>query len=328
MPLLRATFSHRDAAPASELENLGGLISGCDLMLTPVVDGGHAEWAYPVVWRDYFSEYQAAGWQEYWSRSWCRVEALLAAVQPVADPAARAALFRGSLSAALAVGRRPHVLFGSKEVSSGRTPLFLPPLLATHYETYAPERGELTVESDRAVVAALTAEMRKAIVPLQPGWRGEYRGEGAGDGFFTYDDGDTYEGQFLDGKKHGRGRYVEACGNIYEGPYLHDKMHGEHGTCTYANGNVYSGSFEQNKRHGAGRYVLASGDVYDGEWVDNKKHGTGTLTSASGEVYAGEWALNQKHGRGTSTAPGGASHHGVWRHGVLEAGEEVGAHSC
>ena len=72
-------------------------------MLSPVVDGGHAEWDYPVVWRDYFSEYQAAGWQEYWSRSWCRVEALLAAVQPVADPAARAALFRGSLSAALAV---------------------------------------------------------------------------------------------------------------------------------------------------------------------------------------------------------------------------------
>ena len=51
--------------------------------------------------------------------------------------------------------------------------------------------------------------------------------------------------QFLDGKKHGRGRYLEACGNKYEGPYVHDKMHGEHGTCTYANENVYSGSFDQ-----------------------------------------------------------------------------------
>ena len=98
--------------------------------------------------------------------------------------------------------------------------------------------------------------------------------------------------QFLGGKKHGRGGYLEACGNTYEGPYVHDKMHGEHGTCTYANGNVYSGSFEQNKRHGAGRYVLASGDVYDGEWVDNKKHGAGTLTSASGEVYV--WGVGSE----------------------------------
>ena len=66
------------------------------------------------MWKDYFAQYKAAGWQEYWSRGWCRVEAMLAAVKAV--KAGRAALFGGALRTSLLAGRRPHVLFGTKEL--------------------------------------------------------------------------------------------------------------------------------------------------------------------------------------------------------------------
>ncbi len=47
-------------------------------------------------------------------------------------------------------------------------------------------------------------------------------------------DGDRYEGDFIDGKKHGRGIYTFPNGNRFEGDYLDDKRHGQ-GIMTYAN---------------------------------------------------------------------------------------------
>ena len=43
-----------------------------------------------------------------------------------------------------------------------------------------------------------------------------------------------YEGDFIDGKKHGRGIYTVPNGNRFEGDYLDDKRHGP-GIMTYAN---------------------------------------------------------------------------------------------
>ena len=61
----------QDGAPASELEQLGALIQQCDLLLTPVHDPGHKEWAYPTLVTNWYTQYKAAGWAEYWSRG-CR----------------------------------------------------------------------------------------------------------------------------------------------------------------------------------------------------------------------------------------------------------------
>ena len=35
--------------------------------------------------------------------------------------------------------------------------------------------------------------------------------------------GDKYEGEFYQGKKHGKGVFTEADGNVYDGEYLYDK---------------------------------------------------------------------------------------------------------
>eukprot|EP00037_Helgoeca_nana_P009754 m.85551 g.85551 ORF g.85551 m.85551 type:complete len:417 (-) comp19786_c0_seq1:243-1493(-) len=297
----------QDAAPASELASLGDLIAGCDCILTVVVDEGHAVWEYPIRWRSYFTEYLAPGWVDYWDRAWCRVEALLAATRPATHCIERARLFRGALASTVKLGRRPHMLYGSKEMANSKTPLFLPPLLHKHLDEFSPDKGSLTVYSDRPIIERLAEEARQASVAsqLRPGWRQHpeaadaeamFTGEGEGRGVRVYADGDVYTGDFLDEKRHGLGKYVETTGNCYVGRYVLDQMEtaaGETAVCTYANGNVYEGEFQQSERHGNGRYTLADGDCYEGSWAHNRKHGHGVYTAAStGVVQVGEWHEN------------------------------------
>ena len=210
-------------------------MQACDLMLTPVVDVDHKQWAIDAsTWSgNWFDEYLAPGWKEYWSRGWCRVEAMLAAVKPVA--AGRAELFRGAMKVHLLGGHRPHVLFGTKELETNHPVIFLPPLLHSKFEQYKPELGALTKDTDRVAVQRLTVEARKDVVELVVGWVGEYRGEGVGRGKLVYPDGSVDEGEFKDGVLHGHGKGVVADGNVYEGQY------------------------KEGKRHGKGRYVSADG---------------------------------------------------------------------
>lgn len=212
----------QDGAPASELNNLGNLIAACDALITPIIDPDHSQWDYPELWSDYFAEYCASGWQEYWSRGWCRVEAMIAAVRPVAD--GRAALYRGAMAAALDAGRRPHLLFGAKEQvgpqnTGRRPPLFLPPLLNSMFDKYAPEDGALTKESDRVAVRKLSEEARWLVKEQVVGYVGEYQGKGDGHGRYHFVTGDWYDGQMREGVNHGKGKMCFATGDVYEGEY-------------------------------------------------------------------------------------------------------------
>ena len=58
-------------------------------------------------------------------------------------------------------------------------------------------------------------------------------------------------------------------GNVYEGEWRDDKRHG-HGKCTFSTGDVYEGEWKDGKKHGRGKYTYSTGDVYEGEWKDNK----------------------------------------------------------
>ena len=66
--------------------------------------------------------------------------------------------------------------------------------------------------------------------------------------FYTYSNGDVYEGSWKYNKKHGQGKCTHANGAVNEGSYIDDKIHGQ-GNYTYANGAVYEGGLENNKRH-------------------------------------------------------------------------------
>ena len=106
----------------------------------------------------------------------------------------------------------------------------------------------------------------------------------------TYADGETYAGEWCDGKKNGRGTYKWADGSMYEGDWVDNEMHGA-GRETYANGPfkvTYEGEWVRGKRHGAGKMTWAGGSMYEGEWVDGKDNGTGRMTYANGQTAAGK----------------------------------------
>lgn len=103
-----------------------------------------------------------------------------------------------------------------------------------------------------------------------------------------YDGGDVYEGEILNGKRHG------------------------HGTYTWADGDTYEGDWKDGKRCGRGKLIQygksPSGETYmkysyDGEWLDNREHGHGICVEGDfgwekmDKVFEGEWVDGKRQGR-------------------------------
>ena len=86
---------------------------------------------------------------------------------------------------------------------------------------------------------------------------------------------DVYEGTFLNGRKHGRGRLQ------------------------FANGDVYEGDFKNGLIDGTGEYQFVSGDVYVGDYLNGVQHGMGIVVYADGQRYEGTFANGVPHGQGT-----------------------------
>lgn len=130
----------------------------------------------------------------------------------------------------------------------------------------------------------------------------------------------TYEGEFVEGRRHGRGEWVRHgaryCGDFYEGD-----AHGR-GTYTSADGAVYEGEWRHNRRHGVGRdhYPPKDGVArlrYEGEWHADERHGSGAKYAATGRLeYDGEWRRGKRHGTGRYVFSDGSDYVGEWRDGV------------
>jgi hypothetical protein len=97
---------------------------------------------------------------------------------------------------------------------------------------------------------------------------------------FIYPFGDKYEGEWKEGKKHGKGTYSFASGSKYEGEWEEDKKHGK-GTYSYASRDKYEGEWKEGKKHGKGTYIYAPLDRYEGVWKDDKRHGKGIFISGN-----------------------------------------------
>lgn len=154
-------------------------------------------------------------------------------------------------------------------------------------------------------------------------------------GPYRFKDGCTYRGQFLGGKRHGRGRQVWKDGSIYEGYWLSDRCHG-YGRVIHADGEYYIGSWLENKADGKGEmgakdgssYVgyfradkkdgkgiekVSDGSVYDGDFTKGLRHGEGRLVFATGQVYAGDFISGKIQGVGKMTWKDGRSYIGDFR---------------
>lgn len=102
-------------------------------------------------------------------------------------------------------------------------------------DEFSPLLGELTVQSDRAKIEELMAQLRPFIKDVRIGYSGQRNAAGQhhGLGIFSSDQGHSYKGLWAHGKQHGSGCYY------------------------WTNGSCYSGEFMQNKRHGVGRMECA-----------------------------------------------------------------------
>ena len=94
-----------------------------------------------------------------------------------------------------------------------------------------------------------------------------------GKGVYTFDDGEVYDGTFVEGKFHGKGTYIYKSGAKYVGEFKDGKRDGK-GTYSYPTGDIYTGDFVAGKPEGKGVYTFATGDRYEGEFKGGKRHGT------------------------------------------------------
>ena len=163
-----------------------------------------------------------------------------------------------------------------------------------------------------------------------------------------YENGDVYEGEEKDSKRHGIGRYYHADGAIYEGEWKDDVIHGigryyypdgsaENVVCEYGkiigssnetlpqnkikihsigyDSGHYVGELKDGKRNGRGTYYFADRQKYVGEWKDGKRHGQGTYFWADGGRYEGEWQNDKRNGQGTHYYADGGRYEGEWQNG-------------
>ena len=135
----------------------------------------------------------------------------------------------------------------------------------------------------------------------------------------------TYEGEYVEGKRQGRGKMSYACGEVYEGEWHEGKPKG---ACRYSwpSGLAYEGEWHRDiviegkpveaqayseRGESARRYEHEFGDgIYRGEMQGEVRHGLGDIRLHNGAEYTGQWHLNKKHGKGTYTWKTGTRYEG------------------
>jgi len=118
-----------------------------------------------------------------------------------------------------------------------------------------------------------------------------------GQGKMVWVNGDTYEGEWKNGKIHGQGTMVWVNGHTYEGEWKNGEM--------YRDG---IGCIEGNCENGYGTVVWDDGNKYIGNFKDGSLHGEGELTFAEdGEIWLGKWKNGKLQGKGEIIAWDGST---------------------
>ncbi|GLC42459.1 hypothetical protein PLESTF_000814700 [Pleodorina starrii] len=144
-------------------------------------------------------------------------------------------------------------------------------------------------------------------VPPQPVWEGPIDEDGKpnGQGKMEYPPppmdeededekpGDKFEGTMIHGVRQGKGTYTWSNGAIYTGEYVDNKKHGK-GKMVFPDKGVYDGDWVEDVMQGSGTFTYPSGDVYQGEFVGGKRHGKGMYHyKAACCQLVGDWAEGQ-----------------------------------
>jgi len=101
-------------------------------------------------------------------------------------------------------------------------------------------------------------------------WINDYQ---QGEGKQFLDNNLIYIGEFFEGIRTGRGKIISTDENNYryEGNFLNGEKHGYGEEILHD--TKYMGDFFEGKRHGIGKYVIQNGIYYEGQFVDDKING-------------------------------------------------------
>lgn len=171
-------------------------------------------------------------------------------------------------------------------------------------------------------------------------------GKWSGYGKRTSPDGVTYEGNFLNGLRHGKGKITDLKGNTCEGDFIHDKMHGSieiksnsevllfkgtyvHGVMRKGNQyyshdqkdnrHLYTGDFKNRKPHGQGRLEYEDGSIYTGNFSNGLPNGIGRMEYKDPQgqrTYRGHFKDGLPQGNGIMSSPDGRCYDGSFENGL------------
>ena len=105
--------------------------------------------------------------------------------------------------------------------------------------------------------------------------------------------GQSYLGQFKNGKAHGQGKTSWPNGGSHTGSYKKGNADGL-GTTIWSNGSKYLGHFLDNKRHGQGKYTYLDGRTREGTFVDGRFQ-RGVERTPSGSIREGTFVDGKLH---------------------------------
>jgi len=144
----------------------------------------------------------------------------------------------------------------------------------------------------------------------------------------------VYRGSFKDSLFHGYGRLEEPVSllekAVYAGNWVEGKRSGR-GTHWDGKNDLYIGEWRDDLRHGKGSYFVNLGEWrenqhtefwlsqntenYSGDFRDDFYHGRGVYRWENGSRFEGGFFANEKHGFGTFYYSTGTARQQLWEYG-------------
>ena len=133
-------------------------------------------------------------------------------------------------------------------------------------------------------------------------------------GLWRVQTGDSYNGQFQNWLFHGNGTYIWGDGESYEGEWYEGQRQGKGKYIHIGDGSVYEGEFFNNKEEGNGKKIWKNGaQTYEGEWKNGQIHGTGKMNFSNGGYYIGTFQFDKRCGHGILFWSNGYCYEGMWK---------------
>lgn len=100
--------------------------------------------------------------------------------------------------------------------------------------------------------------------------------------------GERYLGTMARGRMHGIGTYLDSAGETYQGEWQEGREEG-HGLRVWATGR-YEGGWHQGMRQGRGMIFWINGNLFRGEFKEDRPDGPGEYFSVEAGWFRGTWA--------------------------------------